>query len=911
MRYITPLSVLALSVCLASPSPSLQAQVNVWTYHNDNARTGANTNETILAPSNVNTNSFGKLFSYSVDGNIYAQPLYLANVAIPGQGTHNVVYVGTENDTVYAFDADGNAGSTPLWQVSLLGDGESPVGSNEVYPGTVDISPKIGITGTPVIDVTNGTLYVVSKSRLVSGGTTNYYQRLHALDITSGVERPYSPVLIQAAVPGIGQASTNALLSFNPLKQHQRSALALVNGVVYIPWASHGDTAPYHGWLMGYDENTLAQVSVFNTTPNGSLGGIWQAGNGAAADTNGNLFVMTGNGIFDGSTNNDYGDSMLKLATTNSSLALVDYFSPYNEYQLGGNGNDSDLGAGGPLLLPDAVGSATHRHLIVGAGKGNKNYGGVTIYLVDRDNMGHYNAGGTSDSQIVQYITNSMNVPNLSSPTYFNYRLYYLSYQDVIKAFSISNAVLSTTPIDKSTSSPVTWFGPTMSISANGTNNAILWLINFDHGNGATAVLYAYNAYNLSTPLYSSSQAGTRDAGPLAIKFTVPTVVNGKVYVGGQSSLVVYGNASFSSAPIITSQPQSQTVPAGTDLTLTVGVAGTNSYTAQWYFNGTAVPGANSASYSITNVPVSSAGPYYVALSNSSGVTMSSSAFVTVIGPLTNSPGSLLAPSGLVNWWPADGNGVDIFGGNNATLVNAMTYGQGESGLAFQFDGVSAYLNVGATNLPPPWTACMWVYRQTGLTNSTILMGDNKYYIKLEQYNTSAMVGITQLSYADSAFNYSVPADTWTHLTFVSTSTNVTLYANGVSQGSIATNNFPLPRSYIGAGFASTRMIDYMHGSLDEIHVFNRALDQSEISSIYSAGSAGLVRAPQFTGINVTNGQTALGLKGMTGKTFTLYSSTNLESWSPLITLSNSVGTNLYSEPVTTNGEKFYKLSQP
>ena len=918
MRYVACLLFVTLLARLELPlSTPAQAQPSVWTYHYDSARTGANTNETVLTPSNVNTNSFGKLFNYSVDAFVYAQPLYIPNVSLTNKGVHNVVYLATEGDTVYAFDADSNSGSnsTPLWSTNLLAAGEATVTPNNV--GTFDIQPQIGISGTPVIDTNTGTLYVVAKSKLVSGGTTNYIQRLHALNIANGKEAPNSPVLIQASVAGTGEGSAGGVLNFDPFRQHNRSALLLLSNIVYLSFASHGDNRPYHGWVLGYNKTTLAQVSVFNTAPNGFMAGIWQGGNGPAADTNGNFFMMTGNGKYDGATNNDYGDSFTKLTTTNAStnLILSDWFTPYNQYGLGGDGaNDGDLGSGGPMVLPDAVGSATHKHLLVGAGKR-----GVTIYLIDRDNMGHeatsFEAGGPGDTNIVQYITNALAVPGMTTPVYWNFRLYYLSHVDKVKAFSISNAVLSALPVDKSLTSPNSWFGNTMSLSANGNTNGLLWAIDNGHGSNNTVVLHVYNATNLSTELYNSSMAGTRDTGPLAVKFAVTTVANSKVYVGGESNVAVYGILTSNSPPTVTIQPQSQTVAVGSRVMLTVGGQSSNGFTTRWYFDGTIIPSATTTNYTITNVQLTNAGYYSVTLSNASGVTSSSLAYLSVIGPLTNSPGSVLAPTGLVNWWPADGNGLDIFGPNNATPQNNMTYGPGESGLAFQFDGVSAYLNVGAANLLPPWTASMWVNRFDGLTNSTILMGDGVYYLKLEQNPNTHKVGITQLGYLDSIFssNYIVPTNTWTHLAFVASPTSVALYANGVAQGTITTNNFPLPRSYIGAGFASPRFIDFVRGSLDEILVFNRALSASEISGIYSAGSAGLVRAPQFTGvIQQTNGQITLSMEGQTGKTFTLLTSSNLVTWTTLVTVSNAVGTNIFIEAIATNGAaKFYRLSQP
>jgi hypothetical protein len=885
---------------LAAQTSHARAPFNAWTYHYDNLRTGANTNESILTPSNVNTNSFGKLFSCAVDGYMYAQPLYVANVAIVSNGVHNVVFAATEHNSVYAFDADSNAGpnSTALWHRSLMNAGETPVGTNEVQ--TTDITPQIGISGTPVIDVNAGTLYVVAKSKLVSGGVTNYYQRLYALDITSGQDRSNSPALIQASVPGTGAGNDGAgNVPFDPLREAQRSGLLLLNGAVYIAWGAHGDIPPYHGWVMGYDAQTLQQLSVFNTTPNGSDGGIWQAGGAPAADTNGNIYFVTGNGTF--GTNN-YGDTMLKLSTAGNTLTVVDYFTPYNQLNL--STNDSDLGSSQGILLPDAAGGTNHPLVMIGTGKRG------TLYVVDCTNMGGFNSA--NDNQIVQYITNAVGVC-LDNVVYFNNRLYHWTYNDFQKIFSVSNSQVSLTPILQG-SVKAGFPGSPCSISANGTNNAICWNIDAStYKTSGPSVLHAFNAYTLAE-LYNSTQAGARDTLGGSVKFTVATVANGKVFVGTETSLAVFGNAAFTAAPIIIQQPQSQTVNAGVNATFTAGAAGTNAFSVQWYFNSARIPGATQTNFTVLAAQITNAGNYSVVLSNLSGTTPSANALLTVIAPLTNNPGAILAPPGLVNWWPADGNALDIFSGNNGTPSGAFTYTVGESGMAFSFDGNTAYLTVGAANIPAPWTACMWVNRQPSLTNASILLGDNTYYLKLEQYNGTHEVGITQLGVADYIFSptYIAPANAWVHLTFLGTTSNTVLYVNGVQQGTISTS-FPLPRSYIGTGFvsSSSKFINFLRGGLDEILLFNRALAPSEIIAIYSAGSAGLWRAPQFTSLSDTNGQFNLTLQGQTGKTFTLYTSTNLTNWQLLTTLPNPAGATNFIDVAPTNAQKFYRATQP
>ena len=500
-------------------------QTDVLTYHNDNMRTGQNTTEGILTPSNVNSTTFGKLLSLPTDGYVYAQPLVKSNVSIPGQGVHNVLFVATEHDSVYAFDAEGLT-TTPLWQVSFINPsaGITTVPTGDVF--TDDIVPEIGITGTPVIDPQSGTLYVVAKTK--ENGT--YFQRLHALDITSGAERFGGPAAIQATVAGTGDGTDGVNINFDPLLQNQRAALLLANGVVYIAFASHGDNDPYHGWVLGYDAATLQQVAVFNDTPNGSRGGIWQGGNGPAADSSGNIFVISGNGTFDANNpgSADFGDSFMQL--TGGSLALLDFFTPF--YQAFLDANDIDLGSSGPLLLPDQTGSA-HPHLVLSAGKDGN------AYLVDRDNMGQFNP--TDNSQIVQTVVVSSNEV-YGAPAFWANNIYFLPNQDVLEAFQLSGGLVSSLPTSQA--STVFGFpGASPAISANGSANGIVWVLdNSAFAAGGPAVLHAYDATNVATELWNSSQAAnfSDQAGP-AVKFTVPTVANGKVYVGTQSEITIYG----------------------------------------------------------------------------------------------------------------------------------------------------------------------------------------------------------------------------------------------------------------------------------------------------------------------------------------------------------------------------------
>jgi fibronectin type 3 domain-containing protein len=533
------------TVTIADPPQAASATVHVTTYpgvfthHNDNLRTGQNLNETVLTPANVTATNFGKLFSYPIDGIAHASPLYVANVSIPGQGFHNVVYVATEHDSVYAFDADGLA-VTPLWKRSFIDPpaGVTPVPAADT--GEVgDIAPEIGITGTPVIDQSSGTLYVVAKTKEVAGSTTNYLHRLHALDITNGTEKFGGPVVLQASVPGTGTGTQGGQVAFNSLRENQRPALLLSNGVVYIAFASHGDNQPYHGWVLGYSATTLQRVVAFNATPNNEGAGIWQSGGGLAGDAAGNVYFVTGDGTFTASTGGiDYGDSFVKIS---SGGAVLDYFTPHD--QLNMDTGNVDLGAAGLVLLPDQTGT-THPHLLVSAGKNG------TVYLVDRDNMGHYNS--RDDSQIVQSLVNifpfGVTAPgNHSAPVYFNHTVYFAPVDDNILAFTLANGLLSPSPTSRTPAPAFAFPGGSLAISANGNTNGILWAVRrnetttFDADQTNPGVLHAYDAANLGTELYNSDQSGPRDTLSAPAKYNMPVVANGKVFIATTSSLIVYG----------------------------------------------------------------------------------------------------------------------------------------------------------------------------------------------------------------------------------------------------------------------------------------------------------------------------------------------------------------------------------
>jgi len=496
--------------------------MDVVTWHNDIARTGQQLNETILTPANISASNFGKLGFFSVDGLVDAQPLFLADVPIAG-ASHNVVYVETENASVYAFDADNGA---VLWKVSTLGNGESPSGDH----GCTQITPGIGITATPVIDRTrgpNGAIYVVGMSRDASGG---YHQRIHALDVATGAELFNGPTEIRATYPGNGSGSQNGTLTFDPGQYVERAALLLLNGTVYTAWTSHCDFLPYTGWVMGYDAGTLQQTSVLNVTPNGQMGAIWMSGAGLASDGEA-IYLLDGNGTFDPTQNEhempingNYGNGFLRLNL--GPLRVQDYFQPSNTMQE--SNQDEDLGSGGAMVLPDMADSTgAVRHLAIGAGK-NK-----TIYVVNRYSMGKFDSNA---DHIYQELVGRLGGSVFGAPAYFNNTVYFGSVGDNIKAFTISNATLSGAPTSQ-TANKFGFPGTTPSISANGTANGILWAAE----NGTIGVLRAYDATNLASQLYSSNDFGARDQFGQGNKFITPMIANGKVYVGTRNGVAVFG----------------------------------------------------------------------------------------------------------------------------------------------------------------------------------------------------------------------------------------------------------------------------------------------------------------------------------------------------------------------------------
>lgn len=643
-------TVLLTSVTLSSTTTGTASPATVLTQHNDISRTGANLNETILNTSNITVSQFGKLFTRTVDGHVYAQTLYVPAVTIPGKGTVNVVYVATMHNSVYAFDADDPDATDPLWHINLGPSAPLPspdIGPNPYY----DILVEVGILSTPVIDHNTNTLYTVAFNKDSPSSCTitcTYNYRLHALDLTSGAEKFGGPVAITGTYPGCGWDNSGCVLTFNPPRELQRTGLLLSNGIVYFGFASFGDKAPSHGWVFGYDAATLQRVSIFNATPDGGYGGIWQSGQGLAVDTDGYLYFVTGNGTFNADTGgDDYGTSFVKLDpanVTNGRLPVVDWFTPYNQEYL--DQHDIDLGSAGPLLIPGT-------NLVLSGGKEGK------LYLLNRSNMGHYNGPSGPDNVVQSFQVTSLihNTGHIhGSPVYWhgpNGPLVYVWGEgDPLKAFSLTvhspiSATFLTTPVATGTTELDPYFMPGgfLSISANGSTpgSGIVWashpMTNANHAI-SLGVLRAYDASNVGIELWNSTQNLDRDDVGEYAKFNAPTVVNGKVYLATFShELNVYGLL----APSVMTQPISQTINAGQPVTVSVKATGQGPLAYQWYRGNSGdtshpIAGATTRSYLASTLAGNTR--FWVRVSNTVGTIDSQAALITV----NQSPGIVTQP---------------------------------------------------------------------------------------------------------------------------------------------------------------------------------------------------------------------------------------------------------------------------
>ena len=729
-----------LFVLLCTVVAPASGQTPVLTQHNDNARTGQNTSETILTTANVNTSQFGKLFALPVDGQVYAQPLYVPGVTING-GVHNVLIIATENDSVYAYDAD-SASAVLLWKTKAsLVDAAHGAGAGETAletattTGCSDMQPQIGITSTPVIDPTSKTIYVEAKST----NGTNYFHRLHALDLLTGNEKTPGPVVITATVSGTGDGSSNGQLSFDNLHQLNRPGLLLLNGTIYMGYASHCDGGPYHGWLFAYDEATFARKSVYVTTPNGGLGGFWMSGAGVAADASGNIFIPSGNGTFDNTKAPvETGDTILKLGTTNQILTLLDYFTP--EEQATMDSHDEDLGSGGVLLLPDQPGSFPH--ILVEAGKEGR------IYVVNRDQMttnnSHYCSGCPNDPEIIEEsglpAVGAGGYGMFNTAAYWNNTLYFWGVSDVLKSIPITSGLPDFTHVTRST--PQIGFpGAGVSVSSNGTTagSAIVWAIDSSQygspGPGpGPAVLYAYDATNISKMLYSSAQNATHDAAGSAVKFAVPTVANGKVYVGTSTEVDVYGLFSNSSLNISSITPSSVTV-GGTAFPLTINGTGfITGATVNFGSNPAITPSSVTSTQIVATIPaadIATLGTVNVTVTNPTGGGTSNARTFTISIPANVN--ACTATSCAVNLTSTNAGDLIVLGlfVLDSTSVSSVTDTQGNT-----------YTLIGS---PQTWSPYHFVERlyyakniKGGANTTTVTLSGSKY-MEVHLYDYSGL----------------------------------------------------------------------------------------------------------------------------------------------------------------------------
>jgi len=539
-----------LSVICAASLLTLQAQTNILTQRGDNKRTGANTSERILTTSNVNVTGFGKLYSYPVDGQVYAQPLYVSGLNVAGKGKRNVLFVTTQHNTIYAYDADSL--TAPLWQANLGPSCPLPDANFDVYGPYHDIKVEIGTMSTPVIDITTNTLYAVAFSK--ENGV--FYHKLYALDIATGNFKLNSPVTLQASIAGTGAGSTNGVVTFDSKRELQRTALVLSNGVIYIMFASYADIDPYHGWILGYNASNLVQKYVFNTTPNGAEGGIWMSGQGPSVDDTGDLYLTVANGDYTAySGGTEYGNSFLRLHPGNTTLTVTDYFTPYNQAFL--NSVDGDLGSDAPIQIPNS-------NMIVGGSKQG------VLYVVDRTNFGGYNTSACNcDDQIIQRLQ-VFNGQLQASPAYWDSDnggyLYGITAGENLKAYKRNGNGFGTEPSSQSafiaptgeTAAGAEIPGGIISISSNGSNpgSGIVWTnvpLSADANiTTITGILRAFDATDLTKELWNSDQNPERDSFGTFAKFNSAVIVNGKVYQPTFSGNVsVYGLLSVASVPVV------------------------------------------------------------------------------------------------------------------------------------------------------------------------------------------------------------------------------------------------------------------------------------------------------------------------------------------------------------------------
>jgi hypothetical protein len=910
--------------------------VNVLTWHGDLTRQGLNGNEVALTPANVNRNAFGELFSYPVSGQVYAQPLYVSNLTIPGKGTHNVVFVVTMTNDVYALNADSNSGvgAGVLWHVNLGTPAAvpNPYFGNRYGPDH-DTTPYVGITSTPVIDLSTGTMYLDSFTNDVPG-QNSYSHHIHALDITTGADK-VTPMLVAASVPGNGVGGDGTTVTFNAEQQIQRAAVTLSGGVLYVSYAAYADTDPYHGWILGFDPSTLQLMSVFNTTPNNDTdahegeGGIWQSGNGFSSDGT-RLYFATGNGDFNASIG-DYGDSVLAVVPDSSTpgspningygLAIADYFTPYNEQAL--SDADSDLGSGGTLVLPDQSGA--HPHELIQAGKQGR------IYVIDRDNMGGHNPASAMTDNVVQTVSLGHGV--WGSPAYFNSSIYYHAVGDVMKRYTITNGLLSAAPAAQGTIVYNTW-NSTPSISANGTANGIVWDVQWD---ASHQVLHAYDATTLAE-LYNSNQNLARDQMGGGVKFITPTIADGKVFVGSSGALSVYGLL----VPVTTPPPAPSDLSATPISSSQINLAWVDNAdneagfkiersTDNTSFTQIAMVGTSVTSYSDTSVIANTQYYYRIRATNAIGDSAySNSANATT--PV------VAGPVGSYHFDEGSGTAtLDAAGTNNGTLVGDtppqwVTSGKAGAALSFSGDGVAnSAANQSAVQTSSNLATVLGSTSTLDVWIKTTQVGSNVHYAApaitgVEQaggandinwgvLDATGRIGIYVGDSAGAFSTYPVNDGAWHNVAMTRDAGTgvIRLYVDGVLNATAigATGAKSTAFNRIGAltdvandGVTITGA-NYFNGQLDELRIYNQALGPNDI--------AGLALAP-----NAPNLQSATLNPGpVVHLAFTNSSSyaINLEidrkagvngSYVPLATLSASA--TMYDDTTVAIGNSYYYI---
>jgi autotransporter-associated beta strand protein len=860
--------------------------VDVLTWHNDLTRDGLNSNEVSLTPANVNAGTFGELLSYPVDGQVYAQPLYVSKLAIPGLGTVNVVFVATENNDVYAFNADSNAGANGglIWHVNL---GLAAATPNNYFANRYgpyhDINPEVGITSTPVINLSTDTMYLDAFTNDVAGQNV-YSHHIHALNILTGQDE-VAPMLVSASVAGNGVEGNGTTVTFDAEQQLQRPALTLLNGVLYVAYGSYADSDPYHGWILGFNPTTLQLVSIFNDSPNlistpasstADEAGIWQSGAGLASDGT-NLFFMTANGDFSTpvSTYGDYGDTILKVVPDSSTSAnpningygmhAVDYFTPYNQLAL--SNADEDLGSGGAMLLPTQPGPYPDE--LVGSGKQG------TVYLVNRDDMGQYSP--TTDN-VIQEV--SLGHGNWDSPAYFNEAVYYHAVGDVLKRYTLTNGLLSPAPADESTIAYESGYGATPSISSDGTANGIVWDVDYDSSH---QVLYAYDATTL-TELYGSNQDPSRDQMGAGVKFITPTIADGEVFVGSSGALTIYG---------LLTPP---TTPPAAPTNLTAAAVSATSITLNWVNNATNQSGflidrSTGNASNFTQIAVASVGAlsYTDTTANPGTLYYYEVQATNVIGnsAFTNTASATTPElTGAVDVYHFDeGSGTttaDSVGGNNGTLIGSplpqrVTPGKiGTAALSFSGDGtydqtasesavqVTSDLSpiLGSTSSLDVWVKTTQVGNDThwmapAITGVEQTGAGND--INWGTINASGDIGIYV---GDSGGVYStMPLNDgqWHNIAITRDATTgiVQLYVDGVLNGSATldtggkTSQFFLigALSVVAMNGTTYMGANYFNGTLDEVRIYNQVLDANDIE-----GLALIPPVPTLTSVTAASG---------------------------------------------------------